>query len=54
MRAATVGFFDKKLTKVQLAKLKESFEAADVNKDGFLTKDELKTLLKGLGSDVDV
>ena len=54
MRAATVGYFDKKLNKVQLAKLKESFDAAEVNKDGFLTKEELKTLLKGLGSDVDV
>ena len=54
MRAATVGYFDKKLTKVQLAKLKEFFEAADINKDGFLTKEELKTLLKGLGSDIDV
>jgi Ca2+-binding EF-hand superfamily protein len=37
-----------------LAKLKDQFEASDVNKDGYLTKDELKTLLASLGKDVDV
>ena len=45
MSAASAGYFDKKLTQQQAEKLKELFNAADVNKDGFLSKDELKTLL---------
>ena len=52
--AASAGHFDKKLTQEQVKLLKEKFEAADVNKDGFLTKEELKVLLAGLGKDVDV
>ena len=42
------------MSKEQVEKLKEQFNSADVNKDGFLTKDELKVLLAGLGKDVDV
>ena len=45
MSAASAGYFDKKLTQQQAEKLKEQFNAADVNKDGFLSRDELKTLL---------
>ena len=52
--AASSGHFDKKLSKEQLTKLKEVFEASDVNKDGFLSKDELKVLLSSLGNDIDV
>ena len=52
--AASAGHFDKKLTKEQIAKLEEQFSAADVNKDGFLSKDELKTLLASLGNEIDV
>ena len=54
LTAAGAGHFDKKLTKEQVEKLKEQFSSADVNKDGFLTKDELKVLLTSLGKDVDV
>ena len=52
--AASAGHFDKKLTKEQIAKLEEQFSDADVNKDGFLSKDELKTLLASLGNEIDV
>ena len=52
--AASAGHFDKKLTKEQIAKLEEQFSAADVNKDGFLSKDELKTLLASLGNEIDI
>ena len=52
--AASAGHFDKKLTKEQIAKLEEQFSAADINKDGFLSKDELKTLLASLGNEIDV
>jgi len=52
--AASAGHFDKKLTKEQVAKLTASFNSADVNKDGFLSKDELKVLLATLGNEVDV
>ena len=41
-----------KLTSEQAAELKKAFEVMDANKDGVVTKDELKTLLKGLGEDV--
>ena len=41
-----------KLTAEQTAELKKAFEVMDANKDGVVTKDELKTLLKGLGEDV--
>ena len=41
-----------KLTAEQAAELKKAFEVMDANKDGVVTKDELKNLLKGLGEDV--
>lgn len=37
-----------------MSKLDEQFTAADVNKDGFLNKDELKVLLASLGNQIDV
>ena len=40
------------LTAEQAAELKKAFEVMDANKDGVVTKDELVTLLKGLGEDV--
>ena len=42
----------KKLSQDQIAELKKAFDVMDANKDGFVTKDELKSLLKGLGEDV--
>ena len=36
----------------QLAELKKAFDVMDANKDGVVTRDELKTLLKGLGEEV--
>ena len=36
----------------QAAELKKAFEVMDANKDGVVSKDELTTLLKGLGEDV--
>ncbi len=36
----------------QAAELKKAFDVMDANKDGEVTKDELKTLLKGLGEEV--
>ena len=42
----------KKLSADQIAELKKAFDVMDANKDGFVTKDELKSLLKGLGEDV--
>ena len=41
-----------KLSAEQTAELKKAFEVMDANKDGVVTKDELKTLLKGLGEEV--
>ena len=41
-----------RLSSEQAAELKKAFEVMDTNKDGFVTKDELKSLLKGLGEDV--
>ena len=41
-----------KLSSEQATELKKAFEVMDTNKDGFVTKDELKNLLKGLGEDV--
>ena len=41
-----------KLSAEQAAELKKAFEVMDANKDGVVTKEELKNLLKGLGEDV--
>ena len=41
-----------KLSAEQSAELQKAFEVMDANKDGVVTKDELKSLLKGLGEDV--
>ena len=41
-----------KLSTDQIAELRKAFDVMDANKDGFVTKDELKNLLKGLGEDV--
>ena len=41
-----------KLSADQLAELRKAFDVMDANKDGVVTKEELKTLLKGLGEDV--
>jgi Ca2+-binding EF-hand superfamily protein len=41
-----------KLNNEQIAELQKAFDVMDANKDGVVTKDELKTLLKGLGEDV--
>ena len=54
MTAATAGHFDKKLSKEQAAKLREEFDTADLNKDGLLSKDELKSLLNSVGGGIDV
>ena len=40
------------LTAEQTEELKKAFSVMDANGDGVVTKDELKTLLKGLGEDV--
>ena len=42
----------KNLSTEQAAELKKAFEVMDANKDGVVTKEELTTLLKGLGEDV--
>ena len=41
-----------KLSAEQTEELKKAFAVMDANKDGVVTKDELKTLLKGLGEEV--
>ena len=41
-----------KLSADQLEELKKAFTAIDANGDGVISKDELATLLKGLGEDV--
>ena len=41
-----------KLSAEQTAELKKAFEVMDTNKDGVVTKDELMSLLKGLGEEV--
>eukprot|EP00356_Strombidium_inclinatum_P013509 CAMPEP_0170487134 /NCGR_PEP_ID=MMETSP0208-20121228/6000_1 /TAXON_ID=197538 /ORGANISM="Strombidium inclinatum, Strain S3" /LENGTH=93 /DNA_ID=CAMNT_0010761311 /DNA_START=3 /DNA_END=284 /DNA_ORIENTATION=+ len=48
----TDSMADKKLTTEQAAELKKAFQVMDTNGDGFVTKDELKNLLKGLGEEV--
>ena len=41
------------LTAEQVEELKAAFQAMDSNGDGFVTKDELKSMLSGLGEPVD-
>ena len=41
-----------KLSGEQLEELKKAFSVMDANGDGVVTKDELRTLLKGLGEEV--
>ena len=41
-----------KLSTDQIAELRKAFDVMDANKDGVVTKDELKTLLAGLGEEV--
>ena len=41
-----------KLSADQLAELRKAFDVMDENKDGQVTKDELKKLLSGLGEEV--
>ena len=41
-----------KLNADQISELRKAFDVMDANKDGVVTKDELKTLLSGLGEDV--
>ena len=41
-----------KLSTDQIAELRKAFDVMDANKDGVVTKEELKNLLKGLGEDV--
>ena len=41
-----------KLSAEQIAQLRKAFDVMDANKDGVVTKEELKNLLKGLGEDV--
>ena len=40
-----------KLTEAQIKELRTAFDMMDQNKDGKVTRDELVTLLKGLGED---
>ena len=40
------------LTHEQLGELRKAFDVMDANKDGVVTKEELRTLLKGLGEEV--
>ena len=41
-----------KLSEEQIAELKKAFNVMDANGDGQVTKEELKTLLSGLGEEV--
>tara|TARA_B110000305_G_C18995060_1_gene427922 strand:- start:225 stop:452 length:228 start_codon:yes stop_codon:yes gene_type:complete len=41
-----------KISAEQVAELKKAFDVMDANKDGVVTRDELKSLLKGLGEEV--
>ena len=41
-----------KLSAEQAEELKKAFEVMDANKDGVVTREELTTLLKGLGENV--
>ena len=40
------------LSPEQLGELRKAFDVMDANKDGVVTKEELRTLLKGLGEEV--
>lgn len=42
-----------KLSEDQIAELRKAFDVMDENKDGQVTKDELKKLLQGLGEEVN-
>ena len=42
-----------KLSPEQVTELKDVFAQLDTNKDGFITKDELKAMLEGLGQKVE-
>ena len=42
-----------KLSSAQAEELKKAFAVMDTNGDGVVNKDELKSLLKGLGEDVN-
>ena len=42
-----------KINADKLAELKQAFEALDANKDGFISKEELKGLLKDLGDEIN-
>ena len=41
-----------KISAEQVAELKKAFDVMDANKDGVVTREELKSLLKGLGEEV--
>ena len=41
-----------KLSEDQIAELRKAFDVMDANKDGVVTKEELKNLLKSLGEDI--
>ena len=41
-----------KLTEEQISELKKAFDVMDANNDGQVTKEELKSLLQGLGEEV--
>ena len=42
-----------KLSPEQVTELKDVFAQLDVNNDGFITKDELKAMMEGLGNKVE-
>ena len=42
-----------KLSNEQVEELKKAFDVMDENKDGVVTREELKKLLSGLGEEVD-
>ena len=42
-----------KLSPEQVTELKDVFAQLDVNNDGFITKDELKKMMEGLGEKVE-
>ena len=54
VKANSRGIFKTKLSKAQSEQLKELFIAHDVNKDGYLSKEELENLLNSLGNGLNV